>query len=169
LVRGMVTTDDLHNDKLGFTDGPVKTFDELFNKELTLDRVHTFHVELSGKSLIPEESKIFSFPRAGLYPQGREQDEAYFLKRYRYISHPWMTKAERHVIHLFLKYVDENTELAEKLPVDISMIRDYEKAFFEGQRTGREEIENILSGKLKMNVINKCRLLGWYSKNGSII
>ena len=168
LIRGIATTDKLNIDKLEFTDGPIKTFDELFNKRLRLDGEHTFHVKLSKKSVIPEGQKIYSFPRVGLYPQGREHDEEYFIKRYRYHSHPWMTKAERHVIYLLLKYTDKNDELPEKLQVDKSMIRDYERAFFEGQKIDRAEAENILSGKLKMNVSNKCRLLGWYSNNGLI-
>jgi hypothetical protein len=56
--------------------------------------------------------------------------------------------------------------LPEKLHVDKSLIRDYESVFFEGQRIDWVEAVNILSGKLKMNVLNKCRLLGWYSKKG---
>jgi len=63
--------------------------------------------------------------------------------------HPWKTKAKKHVIYLFLKYIDQNDELPEKLQVDKSMIRDYERAFFEGQRIDWEEAENILSLKLK--------------------
>ena len=77
-----------------------------------------------------------------------------------------MTKAERHVIYLFLKYIDNDDELFQKLQVDKSMIRDYERAFHEGQQTDSFEAEHILSGKLKMNVLNKCRMLGWYSKIG---
>jgi hypothetical protein len=99
----------------------------------------------------------------GLYPQGREHDREYFFKRYRYLSHPWRTKAERHVIYLYLKYIDEKDDLPENLQVDKSMIRDFEKAFHEGRRIDKVEAENILSGKFKMNVLNKCRLLGWYS------
>ena len=156
----------LNRDELVFTDGPVKTFDELFNRQLSLDRAHSFHVELSEKSVIPEGQKIYSFPRVGLHPQGREHDEEYLFKRYRYLSHPWMTKAERHVIYLYLKYLDKDDELTEKLQADKSMIRDYERAFFEGQRMDWVAAENILAGKLKMNVLNKCRLLGWYGKNG---
>jgi hypothetical protein len=165
LNNEILTDEKLISDKLTFTDGPVKTFDEIFNKELSLDGVHSFQIRLSEKSVIPEKQKICSFPRVGLYPQGREHDEEYLFKRYRYLSHPWKTKAERHVIYLFLKYLDKNDELTEKLQVDKSMIRDYERAFFEGHKIDRADAENILSGKLKMNVLNKCRLLGWYSKN----
>jgi len=160
LIRG------INKDKLIYTDGPVKTFDELFNKELSLDATHSLHIGLSIKSVIPEGQKIYSFPRVGLYPQGREHDEEYLFKRYRYLSHPWMTKAERHMIYLSLKYKDKDDELLQKLEVDKSMIRDYERNYAEGQKMDRPEAEDILSGKLKMNVQNKCRLLGWYSKQG---
>jgi hypothetical protein len=159
LIRGIAT-----RDKGNFTDGPVKTFDELFNRELSLDGVHSFHANLSEKSILPEAQKIYSFPRVGMYPKGREHDEEYFFKRYRYLSHPWLTKAERHVIYLWLKYLDKNDELSEKLQIDKSMIRDYERAFIAGQKINRVEVENILCGKDKMNVLNKCRLIGWYSK-----
>ena len=176
LIRGIAslkkhTVDNLFDgrdsiDEAEFTDGPVKTFDELFNKELSLDAVHSFHIKLYDKSIIPEAQNIYSFPRVGLYPQGREHDEEYFFKRYRYLSYPWMTKAERHVIYLFLKYTDKDDELLEKLQVDKSMIRDYERAYLEGQKMDSGNAEDILSGKLKMNVLNKCRLFGWYSKRG---
>ena len=100
LIRGIASSEKLNegefpDDELDFTDGPVRTFDELFNKELALDAAHSFHVKLSEKSVIPEKQKIYSFPRVGLYPQGREHDEEYFFKRYRFLSHPWMTKADR--------------------------------------------------------------------------
>jgi hypothetical protein len=161
LIRGIATSD-----RFSYTDGPVKTFDELFNKELSLDGVHAFRVKLYEKSVIPEEQKIYSFPRVGMYPSGRENDEAYFFKRYRYLSHPWLTKAERHVIYLWQKFVDRDDELPGRMQLDKSMIRDYEKAFLAGQKMDRAETEEILSGKYKMNVINKCRMLGWYSKTG---
>lgn len=161
LIRGITSTDRSH-----FADGPVKTFEELFNKELAIDDRHVFRVKFSEEPLIPGEQKMYSFPRVGLYPQGREHDEAYFFKRYRYLSHPWLTRAERHVIYLYLKYIDkQEVEWEEKFRVDKSMIRDYEQAFFKGRTISRAEAENILSGKPNMNVLNKCRLLGWYANN----
>jgi hypothetical protein len=160
LIRGITSTESSH-----FADGPVKTFDELFNRELAIEDRHAFQVRLSEEPIIREEQKIYSLPRVGLYPQGREHDEEYFFKRYRYLSRPWLTRAERHVIWLYQKYIDRKEEWTEKLQVDQSMIRDYERAFMEGQTINRAEAENILSGKFNMNVLNKCRLLGWYASN----
>lgn len=163
LIRGISSLDISR-----YIDGPVKTFDEIFNRELRLDDVHSWGMELEGMDFLDKEQRIYDFPRVGMYPKDREHDEEYLLKPYRYLSFPWLTKAERHVIHLYTKYFRTNNgllginELLGKLEVDKSMIREYEKAFQKGQQMGRPDIEDILSGKTKMNVINKCRFMGWY-------
>lgn len=157
LIRGISSLD-----KSRYIDGPVKTFDEMFNRELRLDDAHSLVVKLEGMDFLDKEHKIYDFPRVGMYPKDREHDEEYLLKPYRFMSFPWLTKAERHVIYLYAKYFKTDDGLPGKLEVDKSMIREYEKAFLEGQNMGKTEIEDLFSGKTRMNVINKCRLIGSY-------
>ena len=152
-------------DLVNYVDGPVKTFDEIFNSELVLDREHTFRIDLSDKPLLEQEVEISDFPRVGMYPKGRDHDEQYLFKPYRYLSYPWLSSAERHVMYLYTKHYKEDTELLEKLKLDKSMIREYDKAFEDGLNMQRSEVDDLMSGMIKMNVINKCRLIGWnYSR-----
>ena len=97
--------------------------------------------------------------------KGNEYDEEYLLKPYRYLSFPWLSKAERYVIYLYAKHFKGDEELLGKLPLDKSMIREYDKAFSQGLQTSRSWVEDILSGRVKMNVLNKCRLIGFFSSS----
>jgi len=40
------------------------------------------------------------------------------------------------------------------------MIRDYEKAFETGKNMDSSEVDALMAGRVKMNVLNKCRLPG---------
>ena len=100
-----------------------------------------------------------------MYPKGRDHDEQYLFKPYRYLSYPWLSSAERHVMYLYTKHYKEDIELLGKLKLDKSMIREYDKAFEDGLNMQRSEVDDLMSGMIKMNVINKCRLIGWnYSR-----
>lgn len=157
LIRALKAAD---ND--AYMDGPVKTFNGLFNRELRLDEPHSFLIRFSDAPTLPDRHIIPSFPRVGMYPAGREQDREYFFKPYRYLSFPSMTRSERHVIYLYQKYIRGIEPFTGTLQVDRSMIRDYEKAFESGKTMDRSELEALMAGRIKMNVLNKCRLLGWY-------
>jgi hypothetical protein len=160
LVRGIRS---MHGDT--YIDGPNKAFSGLFNSKLVLDEPHSFHIRLQDASMLPARHTIHSFPRVGMYPAGRTHDREYFFKPYRYLSFPWETRAERHVIYLYQKYIRKDESLTARIQVDRSMIRDYEKAFEAGKTMGNSEVDTLMAGRIRMNVLHKCRLLGWYGEN----
>ncbi len=160
LIRGLRS-----HDGEKYIDGPIRTFDELFNLKLLLNDKHCLSILLTSEPFLSKTHKIYSFPRVGMYPAGREHDEEYFLNRYRYMSYPWLSKSERHVIYLYLKYFENDHSMLDKLQVDKSMIREYEKAYTLGKTTNKEELADMMSGRVKMNVNNKCQLLGLYTNS----
>jgi hypothetical protein len=162
LIRGILPPG---SDPGKIIDGPVRSYEKLFNAKLDLNRKHHFGITISEKPLISPDAKIYKFPRSGMYPKGKKDPEKYMLLPYRYMLYPWYSKVERHVIYLYLKYFKDDDDTAGKLLTDSSMISIYEDAFIRGTEMNSMEADLILSGTLNMNVENKCRLIGYYTKN----
>ncbi len=162
LIRGVLP---LGSEPDQTIDGPVRSYEKLFNARLELNKKHQFGIIISEKPLISSSDKIFKFPRSGMYPKGKKNPGKFILLPYRYMLYPWYSKIERHVMYLYLKYFDDDEDTTSKLLVDNSMINDYENAFMKGLEMNEEEKDRIISGALNMNVENKCRLMGYYVKH----
>ena len=61
-----------------------------------------------------------------------------------------------------MKYFIEDDSLFDQLQIDKSMIREYERSFEAGRNMDPIRLNDFMAGRVKMNVLNKCSLLGWY-------
>lgn len=165
LIRGVLP---LGSEPDQTVDGPVRSYEKLFNAKLELDAIHRFGISVSDKPHIRSGVNTYRFPRSGLYPQGKTNPGDYILLPYRYMLYPWHSRVERHVLYLYLKYFVNDEVTAGKLLLNRAMIKDYESAFAKGLKINEEEKDRILSGELNMNVDNKCRLMGYYKMHGRV-
>ena len=61
-----------------YLDGPLKTFDELFNKGLLLHNKNSFRITIDDKKENTLKD-VFAYPRVGLNPKGKEKGLKYIL------------------------------------------------------------------------------------------
>jgi len=148
--------------------GPIRSYEKLFNAKLNLDSKHHFGITIAKNYPVSSLGHIYKFPRTGMFPKGKKNPGIYILLPYRYMLYPWCSKVERHVLYLYLKYFDKDENTTNKLLMDKSMINDYEDSFSKGLAMNKEQKELILTGVLNMNVENKCKLIGYYKKNKTL-
>ena len=165
LIRGILPEG---SDPKEGIDGPVRSYEKLFNPLLELDKKHFFGITISEQPIISSSVKVYKFPRAGMYPKGKNNPEEFILRPYRYMLYPEYSKVERHVLYLYLNYFDPDKESSSMLSIDSSMLKSYEDAFSAGLNMTNKEMNKILSGELNMTVENKCKLLGYYKKHGKL-
>lgn len=162
LIRGLLP---YGSDPHHLVDGPVRSYEKLFNAKLDLNSKHNFGLIIQDKLPALKSSNIYKFPRAGMFPKGKKDPGKFILLPYRYMLYPCYSKIERHVLYLHLKYFENDENTAGKLIMDGTMLNDYEDAFSKGSEMHHEKKELILTGVLNMNVENKCKLMGYYKKH----
>jgi len=165
LIRGILPKG---SDPCKGIDGPVRSYDRLFNPMLELDKKHFFGITISKEPLISQSAKVYKFPRAGMYPKGKKNPGEYIFLPYRYMLYPECSKVERHVLYLYLNYFEVDKKRTSRLLVDNSMKESYDNAFNTGLKMNKDEMNRIFSGELNMNVENKCKLLGYYKEHGKL-
>ncbi len=161
LIRGIRDTRTSED-----ADGPVKTFDRLFNvSKLCVQDSHSFEIKESSRTLFDDDLQIYSFPRVGLQPTKDKQGEEFIIARYRYMFFPEITSRDRNVIYFYLKYIYKLKSIPEQITRDGATIKFYDELFKQGSNLDHEEYKKITDGEVKMTVTNKCKLLGYHFKD----